>query len=77
MGVDWSHTPETSINYHQAGPNMEPTGKEKKRTPKWRRDLLTDIKRIGYSWRELEKKAQDRRLWKTVVNDLCLRRGKG
>jgi len=34
MGVDWSHTPETSINYHQAGPNMEPTGKEKKRMPK-------------------------------------------
>ena len=28
MGVDWSHTPETSINYHQAGPNMEPTRKE-------------------------------------------------
>ncbi|KAK2146748.1 hypothetical protein LSH36_584g01035 [Paralvinella palmiformis] len=34
MGVDWSHIPETSINYHQAGPNMEPTRKEKKRTPK-------------------------------------------
>jgi len=32
--VDWSHTPETSINYHQAGPNMEPTRKEKKRTSK-------------------------------------------
>jgi len=34
MGVDWSHTPETSINYYQAGRNMEPTRKEKKRTPK-------------------------------------------
>ena len=34
MGVDWSHTPDTTINYHQAGPNMEPTGKEKKRTLK-------------------------------------------
>ena len=33
-GVDWSHTPETSINYHQAAPNMEPTRNEKKRTPK-------------------------------------------
>ena len=38
----------------------------------WRRDLLTDIKRTGYSWRELEKKAQDRRLWKTVTNDLIV-----
>ena len=28
MGVDWSHTRETSINYHQAGPNMETTRKE-------------------------------------------------
>ena len=41
----------------------------------WRRDLMTDIKRTGYSWRELEKKAQDRRLGKTVVNDLCPMRG--
>jgi len=39
------------------------------------KDLLTDIKRTDYSWRELEKKAQDRRLWKTVINDLCPRRG--
>jgi len=38
---------------------------------------MTDMKRTGYSWRELEKKAQDRSLWKTVVNDLCPRRGKG
>ena len=34
MGVDWSHTPENNINYHQARPNMEPTRKEKNRTPK-------------------------------------------
>ena len=34
MKVDSSHTPETSINYHLAGPNMEPTRKEKNRTPK-------------------------------------------
>ena len=33
----------------------------------WRRDLLTDIKRTGYSWREFEMKAQDRRLWKTYI----------
>jgi len=34
---------------------------------------MTEIKRTGYSWRELEKKAQERRLlsvWKTVVSDL-------
>jgi len=32
MGIDWSHTPETTINYHQTGLNMEPARKEKKRT---------------------------------------------
>jgi len=25
MVVDWPQTPETSINYHQAGPNIEPS----------------------------------------------------
>jgi len=40
-------------------------------------DLLIDIKRTGYSWRELENKAQNRRLWKTVVKDVCPRRGEG
>ena len=30
--MDWSHGPETSINYHQAGPDMEPTRKKKKRS---------------------------------------------
>ena len=54
-----------------------PQGKRKRGHPRntWRRDLQTDIKRTGYSWRELGKKAQDRRLWKTVVNGLCPRRG--
>ena len=54
-----------------------PEGKRKRGHP-WNmcwRDLLTDINRTGYSWRELEKKAQDRRLWKTVVNDLMSQEG--
>jgi len=34
MGVNGSHTPGTSINYHQEGPNIEPTRKEKKWMPK-------------------------------------------
>jgi len=79
MGVDWSHTPQTGINYHQTGPNMEPRRKEKKGRPRntLRRELLTGIKKTGYIWRGLEKKAQDRRYWKTVVNDLCPRRSEG
>jgi len=70
MGVNWAHTPETSINYHQAGPNIEPTMKKKKRTCKKYVETGspdTHTTRTGFNWGELEK-AQDRRLWKTVVN---------
>jgi len=57
----------------------KPQGKGKRGRPwnTWRMDLLTDLKMTGYTRRELEKKAQDRRLWKTVVNDLCPRSGEG
>jgi len=36
-----------------------------------RRDLITDIEEVGYSWGEIEKMAQDRRRWRTVVGGLC------
>ena len=75
-----SHTlPKQASTITRQALTWNPQGKRKRGRPRntWRRDLLTDIKRTGYSWRELEKKAQDRRLWKTVVNDLCPRRGKG
>jgi len=52
----------------------KPQGKRCPRN-RWRRDLLTDTKKTGYSWRELKK--WDRRLWKTVVNGLCPRRDNG
>jgi len=54
-----------------------PQGKRKRgHTGNTRRgDLLTDMKRTGYNWRELENKTRDRRLWKTVFNDLCHRTG--
>ena len=29
------------------------------------------MKREGYTWKELEKKAQDRRGWKHFVDGLC------
>jgi len=56
-----------------------PQGKRKRGHPRntWSRDLLTDIKRTGYNWRELENKARDRRFRKTIVNDRCPRRGEG
>jgi len=43
----------------QAGPTMEPTKKNSWARNMRRRDLLTDTKMTGYSWRELEKKLRD------------------
>jgi len=42
-----------SGNQHQLSPGRRKTGRPRKR---WRRDLVTDTKRTGYSWRELRKK---------------------
>ena len=48
-------------------------GKRKRSRPKntWRRDLEADAKQTGCTWRELERIAQDRRRWRTVVDGLC------
>ena len=65
--VDWSHTRETSIKYHQADPTMEPTRKDKKKTPKKYVEKGSPDRhkedRLQLDWRELEKKAQDNRLF--------------
>ncbi|MEE4247398.1 MAG: reverse transcriptase domain-containing protein [Kangiellaceae bacterium] len=56
-----------------------PQGKRKRGRPKstWRRDLEADTRQMGYSWRELERLAQDRGRWRTVVDGLCPARGNG
>jgi len=45
-----------------------PKGKRKRGRPKtsMRRDLITDIEEVRYSWGEIEMTAQDRRRWRTV-----------
>ena len=50
-----------------------PQGKRKRGRPRntWRRDLEADTKKTGYSWGHLERTAQDRGLWRTVVHGLC------
>ena len=37
----------------------------------WRRDLVADIEEVGRSCGEIERMAQDRRRWRTVVGGLC------
>ena len=54
-----------------------PQGKRKRGRPRntWRRDLEAETTRTGLHWRNLEKIAQDRGEWKTVVDGLCPLRG--
>ena len=50
-----------------------PQGRRKRGRPRnsWRRDLEADTREIGYSWRELERLAQDRDRWRSAVGGLC------
>ena len=50
-----------------------PQGKRKRGRPRntWRRDLQADMQRLGKTWQQLEKVAQDRGLWRTLVDGLC------
>jgi len=56
---------------------LNPQGKRKRGRPRnsWRRDLEADIKRLGLTWNQLERKAQDRDSWRTLVGGLGPRRG--
>ena len=49
-----------------------PQGQRKRGRPRnsWRRDLETETKKIGHSWKELEKLAQDRGRWRAAVGGL-------
>jgi len=62
-----------STNITRQALKWNPQGKRKRGRPRntWRRDLNADMKRMGKSWQELERAAQDRRLWRAVVDGLC------
>ena len=50
-----------------------PQGRRKRGPPRntWRRSLEAEIKSMGKSWYQLEKDAQERRLWRETVEGLC------
>ena len=50
-----------------------PQGKRKRGRPKttWRRSTEAEMKDAGLTWGQLERKAQDRGGWRTLVDDLC------
>ena len=64
-----------STNITRQALSWNPQGKRKRGRPRnsWRRDLKADIKRLGLTWSQLERKAQARDSWRTLVGGLCPR----
>ncbi len=56
-----------------------PQGKRKRGRPRitWRRDLEADVKRMGYTWNQLERMAQDRNFWRSTFGGPYPGRGGG
>jgi len=54
-------------------PERNPQGKRRRGRPKnsWRRDTDTELRMMGYTWKEVVRKAQVRVRWRAVVNGLC------
>ena len=72
----------TSINWisrqhHTTSLNMESRREKEKRTTEntWRHDLGAHAKETGYTWRQLERSAQDRSARRNHVGGSCPRRG--
>ena len=56
---------------------LNPEEKRKRERPRttWRHDLQADIKEMGYSWRQLDKLAQDRNARRNHAGGLYPKRG--
>ena len=68
------HSLKTSRQHYMMSPNLESRGEKAKRTTEKhvrRRDLEADVKEIGYTWRQLERLAQDRSAWHSHVGSLA------
>ena len=69
--------PPTSITRQAL--KWNPQGKRKRGRPKntWRRDLEADTTKMGYTWNQIERMAQDRKLWRSLVGGPYPSRGDG
>ncbi|XP_070181147.1 uncharacterized protein [Littorina saxatilis] len=58
-----------STNITRQALRWNPQGKRKRGRPRntWRRDLEADTRKMGYTWSQIEKMAQDRGLCRAVV----------
>ena len=76
MEVDKTHSQETSRYHHPSSHHIEPQGRYEEvghETPaKRHRDRET--KEMGYTRREMERMAMDRKQWRSMVDGLCTQR---
>ena len=75
--MDWSHFPQASRQHYMTSLNLESRGKGRRGRQRntLHRDLEAGFKETGYTWRHLERFAQDRSAWRSHVGGLCLRIG--
>jgi hypothetical protein len=68
-----------SSNVTRQSLTWNPQGKRKRGRPRnsWRRDTEAELKKSGTTWTQMEKTAQDRARWRSVVDGLCSRRSDG
>ena len=73
MGLDWPYAAESTKQHHSPVPDLEPQGKRKRGRPRnsWRHNTDAEMKVTGFTWKEVERKAQARVRWREVVNGLC------
>jgi hypothetical protein len=48
--------------------------KKRKTKPTWRRTIENEIKKRGYTWGTIERKANNRKEWRKLVLALCAMR---
>ena len=76
MEVDRTYTQETTKHHHPSSHHMEPPqGRDEEvghETPG--RDTEKETKEMGYTRKEMEKMATDRKRWHSLVDGLCSQR---
>ena len=74
MGLDRGHAPKTKSNITRHALRWNPQAKRSRGRPRnsWRRTVDDEVGKAGYTWRGLEKLAQNRSRWRDAVSmDLC------
>ena len=69
------HTLKSTSSVTKQALCWNPQGKRKRGRPRntYRHDFEVDIRKTGQLWSQLERMAQNRYLWRTVVDGLCPR----